>query len=48
MVLSTKADSCGIKLVAPDRVVIYDLDFNPQKDLQAMARCRRIGQVPPA
>ena len=26
------------------QVIIYDSDWNPQNDLQAMARCHRIGQ----
>ena len=36
----------GINLVAADTVVVYDLrDWNPQNDVQAMARCHRIGQT---
>jgi len=31
-------------LVAADTVIIYDSDWNPQNDLQAQARCHRIGQ----
>jgi SWI/SNF-related matrix-associated actin-dependent regulator of chromatin subfamily A member 5 len=31
-------------LTAADTVVIYDSDFNPQMDLQAMDRAHRIGQ----
>jgi SWI/SNF-related matrix-associated actin-dependent regulator of chromatin subfamily A member 5 len=34
----------GINLTAADTVVIYDSDFNPQMDLQAMDRAHRIGQ----
>jgi len=26
-------------------VIIYDSDWNPQNDVQAMARCHRIGQT---
>jgi SNF2 family DNA or RNA helicase len=47
MLLSTKAGGCGINLVAADTVVIFDSDFNPQNDLQAQARCHRIGQTKP-
>ena len=43
--LSTKAGGVGINLTAADTVVIFDSDWNPQNDLQAMARCHRIGQT---
>merc|ERR1719394_2216931 len=42
--LSTKAGGLGINLQTANRVVIYDSDFNPQNDLQAIARAHRIGQ----
>ena len=42
--LSTRAGGQGITLTAADTAIIYDSDFNPQNDLQAMARCHRIGQ----
>ena len=42
--ISTKAGGVGINLTTADTVVIYDSDWNPQNDLQAMARCHRIGQ----
>ena len=35
----------GITLTSADTVVIYDSDFNPQVDLQAMDRVQRIGQT---
>ena len=35
----------GINLTAADTCIIYDSDWNPQKDLQAQARCHRIGQT---
>ena len=34
----------GITLTSADTCIIYDSDWNPQNDLQAMARCHRIGQ----
>ena len=37
----------GIKLTAADTVIIYDSDWNPHNDLQAMDRCHRIGQQRP-
>eukprot|EP01105_Mastigella_eilhardi_P006365 TRINITY_DN1796_c0_g1_i3.p1 TRINITY_DN1796_c0_g1~~TRINITY_DN1796_c0_g1_i3.p1 ORF type:complete len:1271 (+),score=382.42 TRINITY_DN1796_c0_g1_i3:220-3813(+) len=42
--LSTRAGGLGINLATADTVVIFDSDWNPQNDLQAMARCHRIGQ----
>ncbi|KAK3760063.1 hypothetical protein RRG08_064733 [Elysia crispata] len=42
--LCTRAGGLGINLTAADTVVIYDSDWNPQNDLQAQARCHRIGQ----
>ncbi|MES1916636.1 MAG: hypothetical protein MHM6MM_008442, partial [Cercozoa sp. M6MM] len=42
--LMTRAGGVGINLTAADTVVIFDSDWNPQNDLQAMARCHRIGQ----
>lgn len=43
--LCTKAGGVGINLTAADTVVIFDSDWNPQNDLQAQARCHRIGQT---
>jgi SNF2 family DNA or RNA helicase len=45
MLLTTKAGGVGINLTAADTVIIYDSDWNPQNDMQAMARCHRIGQT---
>ena len=42
--LSTKAGGLGINLQTANRVIIYDSDFNPQNELQAIARAHRIGQ----
>ncbi|CAI6491413.1 AIS_HP2_G0016550.mRNA.1.CDS.1 [Saccharomyces cerevisiae] len=45
--LSTRAAGLGINLVGADTVVLFDSDWNPQVDLQAMDRCHRIGQESP-
>ena len=45
MLLSTKAGGVGINLTAADTCIIYDSDWNPQNDIQAQARCHRIGQT---
>uniref|UniRef100_A0A6Q2WZ96 Chromodomain helicase DNA binding protein 1-like n=1 Tax=Esox lucius TaxID=8010 RepID=A0A6Q2WZ96_ESOLU len=45
--LSTKAGGVGMNLTAADTVIFMDTDFNPQNDLQAAARCHRIGQTRP-
>ena len=42
--LSTRAGGLGINLYTADTVVLYDSDWNPQMDLQAMDRAHRIGQ----
>ena len=35
----------GINLATADTVIIYDSDWNPHNDLQALARAHRIGQA---
>jgi SWI/SNF-related matrix-associated actin-dependent regulator of chromatin subfamily A member 5 len=42
--LSTRAGGLGINLYTSDIVILYDSDWNPQMDLQAMDRAHRIGQ----
>lgn len=45
--LSTRAGGLGVNLTAADTVVLFDSDWNPQVDLQAMDRVHRIGQTKP-
>jgi len=45
--LSTRAGGLGLNLMSADTVILYDSDWNPQVDLQAMDRVHRIGQTKP-
>ncbi len=42
--LSSKAGGVGLNLVGANRLVMFDLDWNPSTDAQAMARVYRQGQ----
>jgi SNF2 family DNA or RNA helicase len=44
-ILSTKAGGLGLNLQSADTVILFDSDWNPQNDEQAMARAHRIGQT---
>ena len=43
--LSTRAGCLGLNLTAANHVIIYQQDFNPQADLQAVARAYRLLQT---
>ncbi|KAG7194304.1 uncharacterized protein KQ657_004516 [Scheffersomyces spartinae] len=45
--LLTRAGGLGLNLVSGDSVVLFDSDWNPQVDLQAIDRVHRIGQTKP-
>ena len=45
--LSAKAGGMGINLIGASRLVLFDVDWNPSVDLQAMARIHRDGQKRP-
>ncbi|KAF2843653.1 hypothetical protein M501DRAFT_1028431 [Patellaria atrata CBS 101060] len=43
--LSAKAGGVGLNLIGASRLVLFDVDWNPSTDLQAMARIHRDGQL---
>jgi SNF2 family DNA or RNA helicase len=45
--LSSKAGGCGLNLVAANRLILFDADWNPSNDKQAMGRVWRDGQKLP-
>merc|ERR1719263_1471191 len=45
LLLSARAGGLGLNLQAADTVVLFDLDWNPQNDKQAIARAHRMGQT---
>ena len=45
--LSAKAGGMGLNLVGASRLILFDNDWNPAVDLQAMARIHRDGQTRP-
>lgn len=45
--LSAKAGGVGLNLIGASRLVLFDLDWNPATDTQAMARIHRDGQKRP-
>ncbi|VDN25822.1 unnamed protein product [Cylicostephanus goldi] len=45
--LSTKAGGVGLNLIGASRLILFDSDWNPASDLQAMARIWRDGQTRP-
>lgn len=42
--LSSKAGGCGLNLIGANRLVLFDPDWNPASDQQALARVWRDGQ----
>lgn len=47
LLLSAKAGGVGLNLIGASRLVLFDVDWNPATDLQAMARVHRPGQTRP-
>ena len=44
ILLTTHIGGLGLNLIGGDRVIFFEHDWNPQKDLQAMDRAHRLGQ----
>lgn len=42
--LSAKAGGTGLNLIGASRLILFDVDWNPATDIQAMARIHRDGQ----
>lgn len=47
LLLSAKAGGVGLNLIGASRLVLFDVDWNPATDSQAMARIHRPGQTRP-
>jgi len=47
LLLTTRAGGLGLNLQVADTVILFDSDWNPQVDAQAMDRAHRIGQQRP-
>ncbi|TIC33683.1 hypothetical protein E3Q10_00704 [Wallemia mellicola] len=45
--LSTKSGGVGLNLIGASRLILFESDWNPSNDLQAMARIHRDGQTRP-
>jgi SWI/SNF-related matrix-associated actin-dependent regulator of chromatin subfamily A member 5 len=43
--MSTRSGGMGLNLQTADTCILFDSDWNPQPDIQAMARVHRIGQT---
>ncbi|XP_017494898.1 PREDICTED: chromodomain-helicase-DNA-binding protein 4-like, partial [Rhagoletis zephyria] len=43
--ITARAGGLGINLATADTVIIYDSDWNPHNDIQALSRAHRIGQT---
>lgn len=44
MLLTTKVGGLGLNLSCANVVIMFDHDFNPMNDLQAIERAHRLGQ----
>ncbi|KAF8563455.1 hypothetical protein P879_09631 [Paragonimus westermani] len=47
LLLSSRAGGMGLNLTGADHLILYDVDWNPANDVQALARIWRPGQLRP-